>query len=183
MFHIFHWQHRLIWEQSYLDNDLFGIQVQYDWVQEQGTRYIYPVIDSNRQTMKYYAFDIPDAKQRFLDLMKIQGIWGKSAYQLASLPAQDLQDAIDNFDTKYFQNIPGIWPKTAKRIMLEMKQHLTKTDVQKLDIDQKLYSQILSSLQWLGYEHTHIKKLLPECPHTLAKEALPSIMKWMIDHL
>ena len=183
MFHIFHWQYRLLDDQWYLDNDLFGIQVIYTWSQEKWTRYLYPVIDTNRSTIKYYAFDIYTEKKRFLELLKIQGIWGKSAHQLASLPTQELQDAIDSFDLKYFQNIPGIWPKTAKRVLLEMKQHVDLSDVKKLDIDQKLYSQIVSSLQWLWYELVDIKKHLAEYPDPLEKDALPSIMKWMINHL
>jgi len=183
MFHIFHWSYISCGEQWYLNNDLFGIQVEYTWSQNAWTWFLYPVLDSNRNTIKYYAFDTAAEKERFLEMMKIQGIGGKSAHLLASLPTQELQDAIDSFDLKYFQKIPGIWAKTAKRVLLEMKQYVDLDDVKKLDIDQKMYSQITSWLQGLWYELADIKKCLAEYPDSLDKDALPSIMKWMIDHL
>jgi len=50
-------------------------------------------------------------------------------------------------DIKFFQSIPGIGPKSAKKILLEMKGNFDLQDVQTMDIDQKLYKDIVKSLK------------------------------------
>ena len=122
-------------------------------------------------------------KERFLKLLKIQWVWGKSAYQIAMLPPQEVAQAIEWFDMKYFQQISGIGPKTAKRLLVELKNSFSEEDVQKLTVDERLYKDIIGALQWLGYAVGDIKKQLTHIPYPLEKENLPDIMKRMIDHL
>lgn len=183
MFHLFHWKviehHGIV----YLENDVFGIEVIYFGDKKKGTFYLYPQIDQARGTIRYYAFAHAKEKAYFEQLTKIQGIGGKTAHCLAILPENELRQAIDTMDMKYFQKLPGIGPKTAKRIILELKQTLTKEDLWKLDIDEKLYKNITDSLHALGYQRTQVKKLLSEYPWKLEEKALPKIMKWLIDHL
>jgi len=183
MFHLFHGKIKDHHGTMYLENEYFGIEVTYIGHNKKWTFFIYPQIDQNQNTMRYYAFDKAVQKAHFCKLIKIQGIWWRSWYHLAMLPQDDVRTAIQEMDMKYFQQLPGIWPKTAKRIILELKQQLTKEDLWKLDIDEKLYKDIVAGLKWLGYEARRVKQLLPECPHTLDKKHLSDIMKWLINHL
>jgi Holliday junction resolvasome RuvABC DNA-binding subunit len=48
---------------------------------------------------------------------------------------------------KFFQAIPGIGPKSAKKILLELKDSFNAEDMQRLDLDQKLYKDIVKSLK------------------------------------
>jgi len=96
---------------------------------KKGTFYLYPQIDISRGTVRYYAFAHAKEKVHFEQLTKIQGIGGKTAHCLAILPEDELRHAIDTMDMKYFQKLPGIGPKTAKRIILELKQTITKEDL------------------------------------------------------
>lgn len=183
MFHLFHWYTSTFWESVYLDNGLFGIEVTYEGTQTEGTYFIFPQFDQNNQTYKYLAFDTIEQKDAFKQLLKIQGVGSKSAYHIALLPQDEVSAAVEQFDQKYFQQIPGVGPKTAKRILMEMKQNLAARDIHKLSMDEKLYSEIVESLRSLWYPVARIKKLLPESPIALERQHLPELMKWMVDHL
>jgi Holliday junction resolvasome RuvABC DNA-binding subunit len=90
---------------------------------------------------------------------------------------------LESMDLRYFQQLPGIWPKTAKRLLVELKQHFSADDLQKLSGDQKLYDDIITSLKWFGYAVTDIKRLLQEQPYPFVRDELPNIMKRLIDNL
>lgn len=183
MFHLFHWKTKEHHECIFLENDHFWIEVTYTWTKKKGTYFLHPAIDQTQNTIRYYAFDSIAQKKQFGLLTKIQWIWGKSGYHLSMLPTEELREAIDAVDMKYFQKLPGIWPKTAKRIIVELKQKMTSADLGKIDIDEALYTDIIASLKTLGYEARRVKKILPDCPVTLTKEKLPDIMKRLISHM
>ena len=183
MFHLFHGKLKKHGTEFYLENDFCGILVEYLWKKKKGTRYLHPVIDPNRHTIKYYAFDKHKQKERFLELTKIQWIWGKSWYILACLDEKKLEKAVQDFDVKYFTSIPWVWPKTAKRILVELKTTLRKEDVKKLSINDVLLKNILSSLHDLWYQRWHVKEMLSVCPVDLKEDNLPKIMKWLVDNL
>lgn len=183
MFHLFHGDCTHHWDDRYLTNDVFGILVVYQGEQKKGTRYLHPMIDPNHHTIKYYAFDTQVQKQTFLGMLKISGIGGKTAYEIASQDQAVLAEAIESFDIKYFTALPGVGPKTAKRLLVELKTSLDTGDVKKLSIDDTLLKSILKSLHDLWYERSKIKILLPRCPIALHKENLPEIMKRLVDNL
>jgi Holliday junction DNA helicase RuvA len=54
-------------------------------------------------------------------MLKISGIGPKTAFQIVQLPKESLENAIKTLDAKFFQAIPGIGPKSAKKILLELK--------------------------------------------------------------
>ncbi len=183
MLHLFHWFVRIEWWVTYVDNGLFGLEVMYHGKQEEGTYYLYPQIDQTTQTIKYYAFDDIAQKQRFLELLKIQWVWGKSAYQIVQLPREELRVAIETLDVGVLQRIPGIWPKTAKRVLLELKQVVSADEMKKLHVDNKVQKDVVQSLRALWYQLVAIKELLQQSPYPMEKEHLSSIMKRMIERL
>lgn len=183
MFHLMHGYIRWYDERCYLDNALFGIEVVYQGTMHEGSFFLSALFDQQGQTFRYYAFETIDQKVRFEEMLKIQGVGGKSAYQLAMLPREDIHHALDTMDLRYFQQLPGIWPKTAKRLLVELKQQFSADDLQKLSGDQKLTDDIIGSLKWFGYSVSDIKRLLHEQPYPFHRDELPNIMKWLIDHL
>lgn len=134
-------------DRCYLDNALFGLEITYKGVQMEGTFFLSALFDQQGQTFRYYAFEAIEQKVRFEELLKIQGVGGKSAYQLAVLPREEVAHALEIMDLRYFQQLPGIGPKTAKRLLVELKQHFSADDLQKLSGDQKLYDDIVTSLK------------------------------------
>ncbi len=167
----------------YIENDFFGIEVEYAWTKKKWQWYLYPIIDPNRHTIKYYAFDNHKQKVRFLEICKIQGIWWKSWYIIACLDDKKVKQAIEDFDIKFFTSLPWVWPKTAKRLLVELKTTLEDSDVKKLSINDKLLKNILTSLHELWYERSNIKKQLTLCPVDLTKDNLPEIMKRLVENL
>jgi Holliday junction DNA helicase RuvA len=58
-----------------------------------------------------------------------------------------MKTAIKDLDVKFFQNIPGIGPKSAKKILLELKDSIKQDDLVKLAIDDKLLKKITTTLK------------------------------------
>lgn len=60
-----------------------------------------------------------------------------------------MRDAVATMDMKFLQSIPGIGPKLAKRLLVELKDSLTTDDLAKLTIDRTLYRDIVATLSSL----------------------------------
>jgi Holliday junction DNA helicase RuvA len=75
-----------------------------------------------------YGFAQADEKALFLHLISVSGIGPGTALMMISHTAPvDLLQAIINGDVRAVQNIKGIGPKTAQRLILELKDKLQKT--------------------------------------------------------
>lgn len=183
MFQLMHGYLTTYDDRCFIDNALFGIEVVYVGTQAEGTRFIAPLFDQQAMGFRYYAFDEMTQKSRFEAMLKIQGVGGKSAYQLAVLPREEVTHALETMDLRYFQRLPGIGPKTAKRLLVELRTHFTQDDFQRLTWDQKVADDLVAALKGLWYAVSDIKKLLHEQPYPLERDNMPQIMKWLIDHL
>lgn len=187
MFHYFNGKIQTLGNKKLLSNDVLGIEVTYSWKQESlpasGGFFLFPYLDDNKKSVFYFAFDTMEQKNMFEDMLKISWIWPKTAFQIAQLPKEDLQNAIKTFDAKFFQWIPWIWPKTAKKMLLELKDSFDLSDIQKIDMDQKLYKDIIRSLKWFGYDATRIKETLQKYEGTISKENMSEVIKWVIGQM
>lgn len=166
-----------------LSNDMFGIQVQYIGKQNQGEFFLYPYIDDKKKTIFYYAFDTMDQKILFESLLKVSGVWPKTAFQISQIPQESLKLALKNVDVKFFQNIPWIWPKSAKKIVLQLRGTFDVEDIQRMDIDQKLYKNIVTSLKGFGYGADQVKSTLQKYEGTVTKENVSEVIKRIISQI
>jgi len=180
MFHYFKGKLTTIWNKNLLSNDMLGIEVQYSWSQKEWGYFLFPYLDDNRKSVFYFAFDSIEQKSMFEDMLKISWVWPKTAFQLAQLPRESLQNAIKTFDAKFFQWIPWIWPKSAKKILLELKGTFEFEDIQKMDVDQKLYKDIIKALKGFGYDGEKIKETLQKYEGKITKENMSEVIKWTI---
>ncbi|MEI7563229.1 MAG: Holliday junction branch migration protein RuvA [bacterium] len=160
MFHIFTGKRLQIGKQTYLQNSSFGIQINYLGYKPEGDFFLYPYLDDNKKTIVYYAFDMPEQKDLFESLLKVSGIGPKTAMQIVQLPKDEFHQALKNVDVKFFQAIPGIGPKSAKKILLELKGSINVDDFEKINIDEKLFKDIVKSLKNFGYDSTRVKEIL-----------------------
>ena len=77
-----------------------------------------------------FGFHEESEKKRFLDLISISGVGPSTALMvLSSLSAEELQSAIVNGDAKTISSVKGIGQKTAQRIILELKDKMSKDDL------------------------------------------------------
>lgn len=186
MFHHFTGQVKQFWEKCYIINSFAGIQIHYTPTQTtkgEISLFIHPYIDDSHKTVRYYAFDTHDQKIVFENLLKINGIWPKTAFHIAQTPEKDIQKAVQELNVKFFQNIPGIWPKSAKKILLELKDTIKQDELQKLAIDDKLLKKITTTLKGLGYEVKKIHHVLHKYEHPITEENLSEVVKWIIKHI
>lgn len=183
MFHYFQWKVEKQGGITLLIHDFIGIQVSYAWRKSWWEFYLFPVYDENKRTVQYFAFDTLEQKQIFEQFLKVNGIWSKTAFQLAQTSSEELSNAVKNMDVKFFQSIPWVWPKSAKKLLLELKDSLNVNELSSLDVDQKLFKDIVKSMRWLGYDADSVKKVLLTYKEPITKEKMPEIIKRVISNL
>lgn len=183
MFHLFAGKCSSYGIKKYIQNDMCGIEVTYLWTQSEWLFFLYPYLDDNKKTIVYYAFDTAAQKTVFEDMLKISGVGPKTALHLVQLPVDQIQEAIRSLNVKFFQSVPGVWPKSAKKILLELKGNFAMEDIAQIDIDQKLYKDIVKSLKGIGYDTSKVSSLLQNYPEPLDKKNISHIIKWLIGNL
>ena len=183
MFHLLTGKRTQIGGKIYIQNQHFGIQVTYLGHKTEGEFFLYPYLDDNKKTIVYYAFDTPEQKDLFESLLKVSWIGPKTAMQIVQLPKGDFQKALKDVDVKFFQAIPGIGPKSAKKILLELKGSVNMDDFEKINIDEKLFKDITKSLKNFGYESARIKEALQHYTLPITKESTPEVIKWIIKNI
>jgi len=167
----------------FLIHDFIGIQISYAWNKSEGEFYLFPFYDENKKTIQYFAFDTIEQKQIFEQFLKVNWVWTKTAFQLAQTSPEELSNAVKNMDVKFFQSIPWVGPKWAKKILLELKDSFNVNELSSLDVDQKLFKDIVKSMRWLWYEAESVKKVLLTYKQPITKEKMPEIIKRIISQL
>ncbi|MFA7298360.1 MAG: Holliday junction branch migration protein RuvA [Candidatus Absconditabacterales bacterium] len=183
MFHYFVGKIRHLGGETLLNNDMFGIQVHYLGKQNQGEFFLYPHLDDNKKTIVYFCFDTIEQKTLFESLLKVNGVGPKTAFQISQLPPENLKQALKNVDVKFFQAIPGIGPKSAKKIVLQLRGTFDIEDIQRMDIDQKLYKNIVTSLKGFGYGADQVKDSLQKYEGTVTKDNMSEVIKRIISQI
>ena len=78
-------------------------------------------------SISLYGFATAREKIVFRLLTSVQGVGPKLALSILSIAADDLARAITAGDLTKLTSIPGIGKKTAERLVLELKDKITKT--------------------------------------------------------
>ena len=112
-----------------------------------------------------YGFHSTLEREVFLLLIGISGIGPKLAITILSgiLP-DELKNKIISGDIASLTSIPGVGTKTAKRIIVELKDKFTKIEEGSLGfsdkLNSKLYDDALNALLSLGYSSQQSKQVL-----------------------
>lgn len=171
------------WPKKILSNWSFGLEVEYTGLHKEWAFHLHPYIDDTNKTIKYFCFWSIEQKLVFEKMLKISGVWPKTALGISALPLQVLKDAIDSFDTKVLESIPGIGAKTAKKIMVELKDTLSHDDVTKLSADTKVINNIVKTLTTMWYNKEKVIKALNDYPGTISKDVIQEIVVWLINSI
>ena len=118
--------------------------------------------------IQLFGFSTPQEKDAFVLLLSVSGIGPKSALGiLSALPVSDLVSAIQSGDVEKLETVPGIGKKSAGRLVLELKDKLTKlhpalvpSDAQLLKGRDEQFDDALSALTNLGYRASDAKEAL-----------------------
>ena len=90
--------------------------------------YTYQHIKEDGQTL--YGFLDPSEKALFMQLISVSGIGpGTGIVMVSSLSVGEIRDAIVNENVRAIQSIKGVGPKTAQRVILELKDKFRKDEL------------------------------------------------------
>ncbi len=125
-----------------------------------------------------YGFIDKEEKQMFDRLIKITGIGPSTALAVCStFSPKDFAKAVLNQDVNAIKSVPGIGPKSAKRLLVELGDFVLESkDIDAFSIAKNEASMALESL---GFKKEKIKKVLlsvkGENTQELIKEALKNL--------
>lgn len=91
---------------------------------------VYTSFQVREDAMTLYGFLTRQDLQMFRQLLGVNGIGPKAALGiLSALKPDDLRLAIISEDSKAIARAPGIGPKTAKRVILDLKDKISMEDI------------------------------------------------------
>jgi len=163
MFHYFNWQIVDFSWNKILKNSNFWLKISYSWTKTEWDFFLYPIIDQNHNTMYYLAFDSSDQLDLFHILIKISGIGPKIANFIVTwFSIDDIKAAIENNDVNFFKQIQWIGPKTAKKIIIELKDKIELSDLEQVEELEKIKKDIIKAVVWLWYSKTKVEAFLKD---------------------
>ena len=123
----------------------------------------------------YGFFDLPE-KEIFLQLISVSGIGASTArVMLSYMKPEELAGAIVQGDTRTLEGLKGIGKKTAERMVLELRDKLTKNPIESNIFPMKnntLQQDALNALTALGINRQAASQALEK---TLATESNLSV--------
>ncbi len=119
--------------------------------------------------MSLYGFNTNEELRMFELLLSVSGVGAKSAIViLSNITPSSFALAVITDDVGKLKKLPGIGPKTAQRIILELKDKLKAVEdtdkseleamLSKKQADSEKVSEAMSALQVLGYGRKEIEK-------------------------
>jgi Holliday junction DNA helicase RuvA len=125
---------------------------------------IYTVLIPREDSIQLYGFFDEDEKQMFEQLLSISGIGPKVAQSILSgINPDELRNYIIQGNSVALTNIPGVGKKTAERMILELKDKLTKISPPEKFISkdkEEIRMQAYQALITLGYQKQFAEKAI-----------------------
>ncbi len=143
---------------------------------------IYTYQHVKEDAIELYGFLSWDEHDLFLRLITVSGIGPKSALSiLAAATVSEVVRAIEARDDKYLKKFPGIGPKAAQQIILDLKWKLAEPE-DNLSIKDSKLNDVLDALVALGYSKKEVSGILAKLDNTkdvssLVKDALRLLVK------
>ena len=129
-----------------------------------------------------YGFENESDRSLFMMLISISGIGPKLGLTIISgLAPEKLKMKIISGDVKALTSIPGVGVKTAKRIIIELKDKFSKIDNDTLgfedELDSKIFKDVISALDGLGYKEKESKKALKQLDLDNSNQTIENLIR------
>ncbi len=130
--------------------------------------YIYLNIKTNADIFTLYGFTTCEERKTFEMILGVSGVGAKTAAALLSnISASKFALCVVTGDSKYLaSHTPGLGPKGAQRIILELKDKFREVELENVAADELFAetaddsNEALSALVVLGYSKTEAEKAL-----------------------
>ena len=139
-------------------------------------------LNVREDALDLYGFKNDSERNLFLMLISISGIGPKLAVSILSgVELEELKSNIISGDIKSLTSIPGVGAKTAKRIIIELKDKLSKTTTTELgfedDFASKISKDVLSALVGLGYSESMATEVIKRINPAKSNKSIESLIK------
>lgn len=134
-------------------------------IENKETVTLYTYVHYKEDSQNLYGFADLEERKLFKHLISVSGV-GPSTGQvvLSSLTPDQVSQAILSEDEKIFSSVKGIGPKTAKRIILDLKDKISKISSTKVltfaGKDNTSREEALSALVALGFNRSQAQKAI-----------------------
>lgn len=140
------------------------------------TLHVTQIIREDMHSM--YGFLDLDEKKVFDTLVKLNGIGPSIALAICStLNPSEFSNALISANIEAFRKVPGIGPKGAKRILVELSDFVLDSD--SINAGNSSMLDAMTALESLGFKKERIKTVLSTCKDegtaALIKEALKKL--------
>ena len=156
-----------------LDNNGIGYQIYvpnpYNYrVNDYCTIWVYQAV--REDSIDLYGFLTYDEKDLFMKLISVTGIGPKSALPiLAASSVDDIKGAISSGNVAYMQKFPGIGPKAASQIILDLRG---KIDFDTVTLVKDDLDDCIEALVALGYNKKEVNKIIGKVDSTLPQNEI-----------
>ena len=131
---------------------------------------IYTYYQSSENGVALYGFLSKESRELFLMLITVNGVGPKAAVAiLGTLSAEELRFAIIGEDVKAISAAPGIGPKTAKRIILDLKDRIDFVEAVDSHLDTGVHaaepsakSDAMAALAALGFSGSEVVRVFSD---------------------
>lgn len=134
--------------------------------QKEAKVYIYHHIQSSSDVEMFYGFSSKDERSIFELLISVSGVGVNTARViLSSFSADELREAILSENVAAIKSVKGIGLKTAQRMVLELKDKISKgeggaSDVLLVSDRNAVAEEAAAALQMLGFSKSNISKAI-----------------------
>ena len=160
----------------------------YSEIKDNSTINLFTHLQVKEDSHTLFGFNDKSERQTFLSLLSISGVGPSTSIMiLSSLSSLELQEAIVSSDVMTIKSVKGIGLKAAERIILELKDKITKTlnqdDSSKflIERDNTIKNEALSALSSLGISknvvNNHIDRVLENNNNISLEDLIREVLK------
>ena len=121
-----------------------------------------------------YGFANDRDRLLFRQLLTVSGVGPKSALGILAAGPDEVRTALVTKDVKTLSSLPGIGPKRAQRLILELANVLTEIEETPKKGKKKAtpeYEAVEAALERLGYKKEEIRRMTADLPEGMTPEA------------
>ncbi len=121
-------------------------------------------LEGHALTFTLYGFADEEERELFEQLLTVNGVGPRAALALLGLSAPALRAAIAQEQVEVLRRVPGIGPKTARTIILHLKERIGAAPTPGAPAPRADEAEILAALTALGYSVVEAQAALAQVP-------------------